>query len=108
MIRTREQLLEFLADRLKRVGRRHVARAIECGKVEVLGGFLRVPPSDSPGWIVRAVSDNGETYHAAVMCPFYGVRMVDVVPWHHWAGGMADHPDRYRRLRDTARRFKRA
>ena len=46
--------------------RRDIARFINDGKVEVLGGFDEIPPSTNPGWILRVTSKNNKEYNIAV------------------------------------------
>ena len=54
---TRDQLVDYVVSETRAVGRRGLKRALDTGKVEVLGGFSVIPPASSPGWIVRVTSD---------------------------------------------------
>jgi len=72
-----------------------VRRACLLGTVEVLGGFREIPPSTSPGWILRIKTQRGVS-HLAVVRPTerdYHVVSAHEVPWHLWVGGP---PEKYR------------
>jgi len=99
--------------------RRCVVRALTNGKVEVFGGFTRIPPGTSPGFIVKVESYphdgcSGQTWYvAAVLSGMRQVsaRVIPEVPWETWAGKPGrqsiyegDHPDVYERNR-TARLY---
>lgn len=120
LIRTRDDLIDYVKMRSLACGRLHIARAIDEGSVEVLGGFKEIPPSYQekypfiarPGWIVRVNSVRGTQWHVAVTVKegsrdMYAFVMVHSVPWKHWVGGSTplykgDYPDRYETLRSAA------
>ena len=91
-------------------------RACLTGKVEVLGGFLEIPPSTSPGWIVQVTTKRGNVHLVAVfpddVLHKYLVYGVGVVPWHLWVGPEdyrwgwniydGDHPRAYKIRRSVA------
>ena len=91
-------------------------RACLTGTVEVLGGFSEVPPSTSPGWIVRVTTKRGNVHLVGIspddIWHKYWVRAVDAVPWHLWEGSpcdpavysiySGDHPETYRTRRSVA------
>lgn len=88
--------------------RRSILRALDDpdGSVEHLGGFLRIPPGSSPGFIVDVTSKHGRTWHVAVCLGKFGatvVRVVEEVPWGTWVGNdtaeslyQGDNPDEYK------------
>jgi hypothetical protein len=68
--------------------RKGIVRALRDGTVEHLGGFLRIPPTSHPGWIVRVTSAHGKKFIVAVIAyqNRYGMRILSEVPWRYWAG----------------------
>lgn len=46
--------------------RRDIARIMNEGEIEMLGGFNRIPPTPHPGWILRVTSKNKKVYQVAV------------------------------------------
>ncbi len=47
--------------------RRDIARIMDEGEIEVLGGFDLIPPTPHPGWIIRIISKHKKEYHVAVV-----------------------------------------
>jgi hypothetical protein len=101
-LRTREQLLDWLAEEVKRLNRRSLVRALAEGHVELLGGFDLNPP----GWIVRVTSRTGQVWNLRVTISRsgYGIRQMKQVPWDRWTGRKSplyqgDNPIRYDYLR---------
>jgi hypothetical protein len=101
-IRSREQLLDWLTEEVKRLNRRSLVRALAEGHAELLGWFNLNPP----GWIVRVTSRTGQVWNLRVTAVFkrYGLREVKQVPWDRWTGGesplyQGDNPTRYEYLR---------
>ena len=92
-------------------------RACLTGKVEVLGGFSELPPSDKPGWILQITAKHGTVFLIGVipndLQHRYQVWTLEEVPWHLWVGrplaGAAysvyqgDRPVSYDLRRDQAR-----
>ena len=98
MIRTRDQLLDKLAEWCKR---RAIRRALEEGTVEVCGGFN----TDPPCWIVKVTSAHGAVWAVGVQ-PNGMVRILEFIPWRLWAGGESplykgDNPKKYQRLKEV-------
>jgi hypothetical protein len=69
-------------------------RALNSGlPVTVLGAFNPLPDSNSPGFIVRAVSKTGKVYHVAVTMPQFrktNAYMINYIDWKFYVGGK--HP----------------
>jgi hypothetical protein len=65
-------------------------RAIEDGRVTVLGGFRTIPPYGLPGWVFRVRSRHGRTWLLAILVDevkhVYMGRLADEVPWIEWVG----------------------
>ena len=101
MVRTRDQLLNLIAD----TGPRSIRRALAEGTVEFLGGFNTSPPR----WIVRITSSFKRSWNVSVNGKGQ-IRIEEIVPWRLWIGGKSwmmrgDNSERYERLRETARRI---
>lgn len=89
-LHTREDLLDFVG---KRVTRRSIARALNEGVVEVLGGFQHIPPKGLPGWCLLAESPiTKHKFKLAVTVEPSGEHRVwnlekHGIPWPEWVGG---------------------
>lgn len=103
-------MLEWL---IKNCPRSAIVRALEANKVEFLGGFNLVPPSDLPGWIFKT-----RTKNVCILCNDkkhkYEIRIVKRIPWEHWHGvfhgilmidnlNSGDNPLLYKELHDAAK-----
>jgi len=77
-------------------GSRTCSNAIMDGKVVVLGGFSRIPPGTTPGWVLTVTSTRGKIWVLAVIpdqirhC--YRVYVLRKIPWRYWVGDQASHP----------------
>jgi len=91
-----------------------IVRALNDGKVEFLGGFNPIPPSDLPGWIFK-VKDKNVCILANDIKHKYEIRIVKRVPWENWTGMLSnivmtwslnsgDKPEEYRKLYDETQR----
>lgn len=71
-----------------------LGRALNSGlPITILGGFNPLPDSNSPGFIIRAVSKTGRVYHVAVAVPEFGsmnAYMINYIDWKTYVGGK--HP----------------
>ncbi len=102
--------------------RKAIVRALECGKIEFLGGFRPIPPSDLPGWILMITSVYDKTWNVAVLANSvlhrYEIRIIQNIPWGNWVGTddfyndrfriplfSGDHPGKYKEKRDGHTRF---
>lgn len=109
-LRSRSDLLELIYDRAPSRG---VCRAINAGRVTLLGGFSAIPPSGRPGWIVEWVSQNGARSLVAVVTDDvrhdFVVAVCDKVPWTKWVGGSPLHdgdvPERMQANKELAERL---
>lgn len=92
--------------------RRAIARAMEEGKVEVCGGFSRIPCTPCrDGWIVKVTSIFHKTWIIAIkpqLWEGYRAYILPEVPWEFWIGDesenklyQGDNPDEYKELRDA-------
>jgi len=93
-IRTRDHIIAFLEEYCPR---KSIVRAIREGKVELLGGFSAIPPSDRSGWIVKVMSTHDRTWNVAVIPrragKDYEIRVVKEIPWSKWVGTWDAHLD---------------
>jgi hypothetical protein len=92
MIRTRDQLLNWIAEH---VPTRAIRRALAEGTVEVLGGFSTSPPC----WIVRVTSVFKHRWDVSVT-DRGEIKVLETVPWQLWVGGKTplyhgDNPEHY-------------
>ena len=113
-LNTRKQFLSWLTREMACLNRRSISRALEDPSTitELLGGFSAIPPSGSPGWIVRVTSRNRSVWNIAVLAhkDRYGIRLVKSVPWENWTGGKTqvcegDNPTRYTYLKGFKERL---
>lgn len=93
-LRTRTQLIEYMKAHAPRTA---VKRAIDEGRVEVLGSFAALPPHTDPGFIVLVTSKHGRQWPVAVAVNqvkhTYRVLILDSIPWSLWDGKLErDHP----------------
>lgn len=84
---TRSELIAFAYDRVSR----GCQRALQCGQVEVLGGFAPLLPRAQPGWLIRVTSVNGTVWLIAVSVhpeqPWEcDVWEADFILWANWIG----------------------
>ena len=92
-----------------------ISAALDTGKVELLGGFERVPPSDNPAWVVVVTSKRGSVWNVVLTIHDH-LRMVSTwtvqrIPWEHWVGktdrdpGLydGDNPIEYEKRKQKAR-----
>jgi len=113
--RSRTDMIMWL---IKYCPRPSIVRALEIGNVEFLGGFIKIPPSNLPGWIFRVKMLSGQTKNICVLANDikrkYEIRIVKRIPWEYWHGmfhgilmkdalNSGDKPQEYRRLYDEAR-----
>lgn len=88
-IDTRTQLINFICENISQYA---IVRACHHpeGKVQVLGGFSRIPPSCKPGWIVSITSIHGQTWNIAVTPDdhhhVFKTWIVEKIPWEYYAG----------------------
>lgn len=104
--RNRNDLVDWLETRPLR---KAIARALQEGMTEVVGGFYLIPPINLSGWIVRVTSIHKRIWNLAIIISEkkYGIRVIEEIPWKHWSGGnttntlyAGDHPNEYRRLKE--------
>lgn len=107
--RDRNDLVSWLETRPLR---KTIARAMQEGTVEVMGGFYLIPPILLSGWIVQVTSVYKRVWNLAIIpdskSQKYRVHIIKEMPWKHWAGTSeggflrnGDHPEEYRRLKDA-------
>lgn len=88
MIRTKDNLIEWL---INNCPRKAVVRSLQDNGAELLGGFVKIPPSNYSGWIIRTKSVYDRTWIVAITAnktkPDYGIRILDKVPWEYYCGG---------------------
>lgn len=69
---------------------RACGRAIQGGKVRVLGGFSETLPGGPPGWVCEITSVHGRIWLLAIIVDeirhALSARMLDRVPWKFWIG----------------------
>lgn len=95
-----------------------IVRALEANKVEFLGGFNLIPPSNLPGWIFRVITLAATERDVCILANDkehkYEIRIVKGVPWKHWQGmfggillvnrlNSGDHPLRYKEYWNAAK-----
>jgi len=108
--RSRTDMIEWLIANCPRPG---IVRALQNNKVEFLGGFRPIPPSDLPGWIFK-IKDKNVCILANDKKHKYEIRIVKRVPWENWCGefhgltligglSCGDKPLENRRLYDAAK-----
>lgn len=117
IIHTRNDLLDFVTRAVKR---RSIQRALSEGTVEVLGGFIRIPPLGLPGWCLRArspITDDwyeiGITVEAGNIYRVWNLTPNGGIPWGQWIGDHVtdrgnilvegDRPDMCRERMNNAR-----
>jgi hypothetical protein len=74
-------------------------RAVNEGSVELLGGFSKMPPSGSPGWLFRLRLPAGKEILRAIVQvmdrPTYTIIAVDNIVWKYWIGDKNTDPIMY-------------
>ena len=113
--RSRLDMIEWLIANCPRPA---IVRALEANKVEFLGGFNPIPPSNLPGWIFKIKLLSGKTKNVCILANDlehkYEIRMVKQIPWKNWCGvfhgillitglNTGDNPLQYKELRDAAK-----
>lgn len=111
-LNTRTELINFICEYAPSA----IQRACHTGTVQVLGGFIRIPPYTQPGWIVAVTSIHGRTWFVAIGphpagLPMYVVWTVKQVPWQFWIGDEwpnslifnGDNPERAVLAREAAK-----
>lgn len=93
----------------KHVPLRSCARAINEGRVELLGGFSSIPPLSDPGFLLKVTSRHGREWIIAISIDEikhrYKVWIAGPeIPWWYWMGCVdgprrpaydGDHPMKY-------------
>jgi hypothetical protein len=73
-----------------------LGRALNSGlPITILGAFNPLPDSNSPGFIVRAVSKTGKVYHVAITMPNFrksNAYMIKYIDWKTYVGGRCVQP----------------
>lgn len=113
--RTRLDMIEWL---IANCPRPSIVRALKANRVEFLGGFTKIPPSNLPGWIFRIEMLSGKTKNVCILANDlkhkYEIRIVKREPWENWDGlfhgvlikdtlNSGDDPLQYERLYNAAR-----
>lgn len=95
-IRNKNDLLKILEENPPSPA---ISAALDTGKIELLGGFSEVPPSDNPAWVVVITSRRGTVWNVVLTYHTHPVRMsvwtVDRIPWEHWVGKTDRTPGLY-------------
>ena len=108
-IQTRTHLLDFIQ---RNAPSSAVRRAVNEGRVNVLGAFASLPPHVHPGFIVNVTSKHGRTWPVCVLVNDirhrYEVYILDQIPWSLWEGGnttlyAGDNPVDAQNMRDYLR-----
>jgi len=112
---SKENIIDWLIDNCPRPA---IARALDHGKVEFLGGFSLILPSILPGWILKITSIYDKQWIVAVLANDithrYEIRIIKSIPWKNWAGTdcfnnhnsfrdklfSGDNPELYKEMRD--------
>ena len=83
--RSRTDMIEWLIANCPRPA---VVRALQANRVEFLGGFTKIPPSNLPGWIfkVQSAKITNVCILANDLKHRYEIRIVKHVPWENWHG----------------------
>jgi len=84
---SRTDMIEWL---IANCPRPSIVRALKANKVEFLGGFKQIPPSNLPGWIFKVTLESGKIRYVCILCNDlehkYEIRLVKYVPWENWNG----------------------
>ena len=84
---TRNDMIKWLIANCPRPA---IVRALEANRVEFLGGFKLIPPSNLPGWIFKITTLGGKIKNVVILANDlklkYEIRIVKRVPWENWAG----------------------
>lgn len=85
---SRTDMIEWLIDNCPRQA---ICRALQANRVEFLGGFTKIPPSNLPGWIFKITLFRSRA--EKIICILandlkykYEIRMVKYIPWENWHG----------------------
>lgn len=89
--RTRLDMINWLIANCPRPA---IVRALKSNRVEFLGGFSKIPPSDLPGWIFKVKMLSGKIKNVCILCnddkQKYEIRIVKNIPWINWSGIFGD------------------
>jgi hypothetical protein len=84
---TRGHIVSWL---MRHCPRKAIVRAMNDGKVELLGGFNSIPPRSYHGWILRITSVYNRVWILAITPnkkgDDYAIRELKDVPWASWCG----------------------
>lgn len=84
---SRTDMIEWLIDNCPRQA---IVRALQANRIEFLGGFTKIPPSNLPGWIFRVGMVSGQTKNICILANDlkhkYEIRIVKHEPWENWHG----------------------
>ena len=76
-----------------------ILKALSTGRVEALGGFNLIPPSDKPGWIIIVTSRRGTVWNVVISAhenpPRFTTWLVQRIPWEYWSGKIDRDPTVY-------------
>ena len=108
--RSKNDMLEWLIANCPRPA---IVRTLKADKVEFLGGFKSIPPSNLPGWIFK-VKEKNVVILANDAKQKYEIRIAKHVPWKSWAGDFCgliipgrihngDNPEKYKELWNAAK-----
>lgn len=96
-LQSKENIIDWLIDNCSRPA---IARALDQGKIEFLGGFKPIPPSTLPGWILKVISIHNKQWNIVVLANdtkhCYEIRIIETVPWKNWVGTAFWNDDRFR------------
>ena len=106
-IRNRSDLIEYVYGHAPYNA---IARAMDEGKVENLGGFIADPLYlNDDGYVIRVKSRAGKEWLLAISGVTNKITIVSKVPWENWIGtGMrdslfaGDFPNKYEKERQDA------
>ena len=106
----REKLLDWL-EANPPTGMPRIARAMQDGRVELLGVFSPIPPFAHSGWVVKVVSRYGVVWHVVISLDEankkYFSFLIDNIPWDNYCGEQSsnplyqgDKPEKYKGFKD--------
>jgi hypothetical protein len=85
--RTRLDMINWLIANCPRPA---LVRAIKANRIEFLGGFSKIPPSDLPGWIFKVKLLSGEIKNVCILANDkklrYEIRLTKNISWKNWCG----------------------
>lgn len=93
---------------LENIPRGDIRRILNDGRIIILGSFIKIPPTDYPGWIIKIISKNNQKYFVAITVikkrNILTAWIVQKVPWKYYNGTLfrdrwclhdGDHPKIY-------------